>query len=144
MLNILAQITKIIQRLPGRVYLLGAVLIFAASNSITRQLTELGAQNLIDGRNPISFCNDLFVGNLCALISLTAIYGRQWNFSTLKQLSKSDWLGLLAVAFFSGSLAPALIFSALEQTAVNNVILDSNCCGRSTLVVSRTQNYKCF
>ena len=110
----------------------------------TRQLTELGAQNLIDGRNSISFCNVLFVGNLCALISLTAIYGRQWNFSTLKQLSKSDWLGLLAVAFFSGSLAPALIFSALEQTAVNNVILDSNCCGRSTLVVSRTQNYKCF
>lgn len=116
-------INKTIQGVPGRAYLLGAVLIFAASNAVTRRLNQLGAQNLIEGRNPISFCNVLFVGNLCALMALTVIYGRQWNFRSLKQLSSRDWLGLLAVAFFSGTLAPALTFSALEKTSVNNVIL---------------------
>lgn len=32
-----------------------AIIIFAASSSVIRKLTELGAQHLIDGRNPISF-----------------------------------------------------------------------------------------
>ncbi len=108
---------------PGRTYLLLAILIFAAANSITRKLTEIGAQNLIDGRNPISFCNVLFVGNLCALLTLIVIYGRQWNFRTINKLSATDWLGLLGVAILSGALAPSLIFMALEKTTVNNVVL---------------------
>ncbi|MGJ3252049.1 MAG: EamA family transporter, partial [Elainellaceae cyanobacterium] len=64
------KISGIFTRIPGRGYLLLAVLIFAAANSVTRKLTELGAQYLVEGRNPISFCNVLFVGNLCALIAL--------------------------------------------------------------------------
>ena len=39
------------------IYLWIATLIFAASSSVTRQLTELGTQHLVDGRNPISLCN---------------------------------------------------------------------------------------
>ena len=110
-------------KISGRGYLLIAVLIVAAANSVTRRLTELGAENLIDGRNPISFCNVLFVGNLCALVALIAVYGREWNPSSLSRLKISDWLGLIAVATLSGALAPALFFFALEQTAVNNVVL---------------------
>ena len=110
-------------KIPGRGYLLIAILIFAASNSITRRLTQIGAENLINGRNPISFCNVLFVGNLCALLGLIAIYGKEWNIQTLKRLSFPDWIGLVAVAILSGALAPSLIFIALEQTAVNNVVL---------------------
>ena len=110
-------------KIPGRGYLLIAVLIFAAANSVTRRLTELGANNLIDGRNPISFCNVLFVGNLCALVALIAIYGREWNPSSLSRLKLSDWLSLVAVAALSGALAPSLFFFALERTAVNNVVL---------------------
>ena len=111
------------KKIPGKGYLLIAVLIVAAANSVTRRLTELGAENLIDGRNPISFCNVLFVGNLCALVALIAVYGREWNPSSLSRLKISDWLGLIAVATLSGALAPALFFFALEQTAVNNVVL---------------------
>jgi len=83
----------------------------------------LGADNLIDGRNPISFCNVLFVGNLCALLALVVIYGKEWNPSSLSRLSVGDWISLVAVATLSGSLAPAMFFFALEQTAVNNVVL---------------------
>ena len=56
------------ERIPGRVYLLTAIIIFAAGSPVTRKLIEIGANNLVDGRNPISFCNVLFVGNLCALL----------------------------------------------------------------------------
>ena len=111
------------KKIPGRGYLLIAILIFAASNSVTRRLTELGADNLIDGRNPISFCNVLLVGNLCALLALIVIYGKEWNSSSLSRLSAVDWISLIAVALLSGALAPALFFFALERTAVNNVVL---------------------
>lgn len=110
-------------RIPGRAYLLLAILIFAAANSIVRQLTNLGAQNLIDGRNPISFCNVLFVGNLCALIVLILVYRQQLRPATVQQLSSRDWLGIIGVSILSGALAPSLIFMALDLTEVNNVIL---------------------
>ena len=113
----------LLEKIPGRGYLLIAILIFAASNSVTRRLTELGADNLVDGRNPISFCNVLLVGNLCALLALIAIYGKEWNSSSLSRLSITDWLSLIGVALLSGALAPALFFFALERTAVNNVVL---------------------
>ena len=115
--------SNLIQRIPGRAYLMVAIIIFAAANAITRKLTQLGAQNLIDGRNPISFCNVLFVGNLCAFILLIFIYRKQWNTDNLKQLSVTDWLSLIGVGTLSGALAPALIFMALELTMVNNVVL---------------------
>lgn len=112
-----------LKQISGRGYLIVGVLIFAASSAVTQRLTELGAENLVDGRNPISFCNVLFVGNLCALIALIAIYGRKWHPSSLNRLNAVNWLSLIAVAVFSGALAPALFFFALEQTAVNNVVL---------------------
>lgn len=107
----------------GRVYLAIAIIIFATSNTIIRKLTELGGQHLINGRNPIAFCNVLFVGNVCALFALLLIYGRKWTANNIKKLSVSDWLGLLMVAILSSAIAPALTFSALEQTTVNNVVL---------------------
>ncbi|MFN6536916.1 MAG: DMT family transporter [Nostoc sp. EkiNYC01] len=107
----------------GQTYLWLAMLLFAASNAVTRKLTEIGAQHFMDSRNPISLCNVLFVGNLCALILLILIYGRQWNKTTLKQLSKKDWVSLTAVAILSGAIAPGLFFQALALTGVNNIIL---------------------
>ena len=123
-------------KIPGRGYLLIAILIFAASNSVTRRLTELGADNLIDGRNPISFCNVLFVGNLCALLALIIIYGKEWNASSLNRLDIKDWLGMVVVAALSGALAPAMFFFALEQTAVNNVVLIGRIEPPITLILS--------
>jgi drug/metabolite transporter (DMT)-like permease len=109
--------------LPSSLYLWLAVLIFAASNSVTRKVTDIGAHNLIDGRNPISFCNVLFVGNLCALVVMVAIFGKAFNRRNLGKLSRGDWLSLGAIAVLAGTLAPALIFSALEFTNVTNVVL---------------------
>ena len=50
-----------------------AILVFAASNSVVGLLYDLGAANPVEGRNAISFCNVLFVGNLCAMAALLAM-----------------------------------------------------------------------
>ncbi|MGV2830994.1 DMT family transporter [Myxosarcina sp. GI1(2024)] len=107
----------------GRVYLLLAILIFGAANTVTRKLVELGTQYAIDGRNPISFCNVLFVGNLCALVLLGVIYHRQWRLGLLRQLTSKQWQAMVTVAILGAAIAPTLIFMALSLTMVNNVIL---------------------
>lgn len=114
---------RFIERIPNQAYLWVAIIIFGASSAVTRKLTDIGSQNLINGRNPISLCNVLFVGNVCALMLLLIIYGRQWNKTVLKQISVKNWLMLSLVSILSGALAPGLIFQALALTNVNNVIL---------------------
>ena len=123
MQRLAAKTSNLRKGIPGYIYLWLAIIIFGASNSITRLLTEIGSQNFIDGRNPVSFCNILFVGNICALLVLISIYHRQRNIRSLRQLSWKDWLSLIAVAILSGALAPGLTFEALSQTMVTNVIL---------------------
>lgn len=114
---------RLIHRISGQTYLWLAVLIFGASSAVTRKLTEIGAHHFVGGRNPISLCNVLFVGNLCALMVMILIYGRQFNKATLQQISRQEWISLTAVAILSGAIAPGLIFQALALTGVNNVIL---------------------
>ncbi|MEL6331051.1 MAG: DMT family transporter, partial [Cyanobacteria bacterium J06626_26] len=110
----------------GRLYLLLAIAIFGAANAVTRKLTDLGEMHLIDElRNPISFCNVLFVGNLCALILLAILYGREWRKPTLQRLKWQDWLSMTVVAILGAAIVPTLVFTALSITPVNNVILIS-------------------
>ena len=110
-------------QLSGRAYLMVAIAIFGAANAITRKLTEIGEQNLIAGRNPISFCNVLFVGNLCALILMAVLHQKQWRMPILRQINLKQWLTLTVLAVLTAAVVPTLIFTALSLTAVNNVIL---------------------
>ncbi|MGK7921657.1 MAG: DMT family transporter [Trichodesmium sp.] len=120
--QIITNISNFSQKIPGQVYLLLAIIIFGASNSITKQLTEIGAAKF-PGENPISFCNVLFVGNICALLILIIIYKKQLNLNSFRQFSSQDWAAMLTVAFLAGALSPAASFEALSRTMVNNVIL---------------------
>jgi drug/metabolite transporter (DMT)-like permease len=115
--------SPLVNRIPGHIYLWLAIPIFGSSSAVTRKITEIGAQHLVGGRNPISYCNVLFVGNLCALIVLLTIHRQQFQFHTLRQISRSEWIGLVVVAILSGALAPGLIFQALSLTPVTNVLL---------------------
>ncbi len=116
-------INKLDRKTPGQVYLWLAVAIFGTSSAIARKLIDIGSQHLVDGRNPISFCNVLFVGNLCALLVLTALHYQQLQPAMLRRVSRREWFGLLLVGILAGGVAPALIFQALAATNVNNVIL---------------------
>jgi drug/metabolite transporter (DMT)-like permease len=110
-------------RVPGSLYLAIAVLIFSASNSITRKVVEIGQHHTIDGRNPISLCNVLFVGNICALGLMAIIFYKDWRIDTLRAISRKDWISLTVTGILSGAIAPALIFSALGQANVTNVVI---------------------
>jgi drug/metabolite transporter (DMT)-like permease len=107
----------------SQVYLWIATILFATSNSVVRKLTDIGTQNLIDGRNPISLCNVLFVSNLCALFVLIPFFYKQLNRTTFQSITRQNWSILLVVSVLSGAIAPAFIFTALSQTSVSNVIL---------------------
>jgi drug/metabolite transporter (DMT)-like permease len=122
-MTVITKRLMILDRIPSFIYLWTAIIIFAASNAVTRKVTEIGEQHLVNGHNPISLCNVLFVGNLCALAVMLLVFGTYWNKRTLRQLTRRDWISLIAVAILSGALAPALIFAALDTTNVTNVIL---------------------
>jgi len=122
-MNIVNGVHKILMRLPGSIYLGIAVWIFASSNSLTRKIVEIGQAHAINGRNPISLCNVLFVGNICALGLMTLIFYKDWNPNTLKALTRKDWISLTITGILSGAIAPALIFNALAQTNVTNIVL---------------------
>ncbi|MDV2993439.1 MAG: hypothetical protein N4J56_003093 [Chroococcidiopsis sp. SAG 2025] len=109
-------------RVTPQIYLWLAISIFGAANSVTRKLTEIGARHFQNDRNPISLCNVLFVGNLCALLVLLIIYRRQIQPAMLKRLSRREWLGLIIVSTLAGAIAPSLIFQALAVTNVNTVV----------------------
>jgi drug/metabolite transporter (DMT)-like permease len=109
--------------IPGPVYLWLAIFVLGASSAVTRKITDIGAQHFMGLQNPISFCNVLFVGNLCGLLALTVIHRRQWRWSMFGQLSRREWISLVGVSVLSGALAPGLIFQALAITPVTNVIL---------------------
>jgi drug/metabolite transporter (DMT)-like permease len=138
------------QRIPGSVYLWTATVIFAASSALTRKINIIGDANLIDGRNPISLCNVLFVGNLCALIVMGCLFSRDWQRPQLQRLRQRDWISLILIGVLAGALAPALIFAALDRTNVTNVVILSRLQPPLTLVLSffllgtRINRYTCF
>jgi drug/metabolite transporter (DMT)-like permease len=102
------KIHKILIRVPAQMYLAIAVLIFAASNSVTKKIVEIGQSHAIDGRNPISLCNVLFVGNICALGLMTLIFHQDWQPHTLKALSRKDWISLTITGILSGAIIGAI------------------------------------
>lgn len=122
-MNIVKGVHKILRRLPSSIYLGIYVLIFAISNSITRKIVAIGQAHAINGRNPISLCNVLFVGNICALGLMTLIFYQDWKPNTLKALTRKDWISLTITGILSGAIAPALIFTALGQTNITNIVL---------------------
>jgi drug/metabolite transporter (DMT)-like permease len=130
------KIYNILIRVPSPIYLGIAVLIFAASNSVTRKIVEIGENHAINGRNPISLCNVLFVGNICALGLMTLIFYKDWQPHILKNLTRKDWISLTITGILSGAIAPALVFAALEQTNVTNIVIVGRIEPILTLVLS--------
>ena len=107
----------------GKIYLWLAILIFGAASAVVAKLVMIGESAHLDGRNPIAFCNLLFAGNVVAGVTLLAIFHSDWKLSKLKELTPKQWLIQLVLAGTSGALAPSLMFRAIEQTSVTNIVL---------------------
>lgn len=107
-----------------RLYLWLAIVVLATSSATARKLTMIG-ESAVEafGRNPIQYCNVLFAGNMVALIVLFAAHRKDWTTANLRRLSGGEWFGLVSVAVLSVAFAPGLIFTALGETSVTNVVL---------------------
>jgi drug/metabolite transporter (DMT)-like permease len=114
---------RLLTKIPGPVYLWLAVPILAASSSVLKKLTELGAMQFVNGHNPISFCNVLFAGNLCALMVLLVVYRDQLTIAEFKRVTNVEWRALTLSALLSGAIIPTIIFQALSLAPVNNIVL---------------------
>ena len=107
------------------IYLWISILIFAAANSVIAKLGMLGATHLVDGRNPISFCNVLFTANIIAGLTLLGIHRKAWTKKQLSKITKDQWMNMLLLAVMSGVVGPSLFFIGLMLTEVINVVLIS-------------------
>lgn len=83
----------------------------------------LNADEMSGGtKNPISFCNVLFVGNTCAALVVLAMFGPARVMGDLKKLT--PWgRGELLIFGALSALLSALIYTALEEVSVTNAIL---------------------
>lgn len=107
----------------GLIFVWIAIFIFASANSIVLLLFDVGANNPIHGRNPVSFCNVLFAGNIVACITMYVFYRKQWTREALAKLTFGDWASLIILAIITGALVPSLMFLALTNSSVTNTIL---------------------
>ena len=102
--------------------LLIATALFALGPALLKLLTTMGGAFSLRHPGAISFCNVLFVGNLCAGLTMIAIYGASNLFRELVGQSKRT-IGLLLLGAIVSTIYPALLFTALERTSVINIVL---------------------
>ena len=94
----------------------------ALGPSLIALLVIQAAQLSGGGESPISFCNVLFIGNLCAAMVVVAWFGLGSIWRELAQLDRKLWFGLVVNGCLAALLS-ALIFSSLQYTSVTNAIL---------------------
>lgn len=73
-------------------------------------------------KDAISFCNVLFIGNLCASVVVLAYFGSKTISQGLKRLRLPVFFEVLGFASLAALLS-TLIFNALQTTTVTNAVL---------------------
>ncbi|MEM7305454.1 MAG: DMT family transporter [Planctomycetota bacterium] len=100
--------------------LLLAVALLAAAAPVLKWLQM--NQPLGVGANEINFCNVLFVGNAAAGLVALVTFRPSRIFSELRVCPSLGWRRLAVSALFAVAI-PVLLFLALENTSVTNVVL---------------------
>jgi len=100
-----------------------AIILAALATPIVKWLIIHGGKVGISNPNAISFCNILFVGNLCSalVVLITVGWADIWNY--ISQLNARTGLLLLGNLLIGTVLAPLLLYIALESTMVTNLLL---------------------
>jgi drug/metabolite transporter (DMT)-like permease len=104
------------------VMLVLATSLFALGPAVLKLLMQEGAALLTGGAGTISFCNVLFVGNLCAGLVVLAFTGIRAIVGEIARVPARTKLYLLLASIVS-AIYPALLFTALEQTTIINIVL---------------------
>jgi len=99
-----------------------ATILFALASPMIKLLVQQGGKNGLQYPRSISFCNVLFIGNLCAGVLVVAMFDTKKIFLELSTSTRRKKMMLFASSL-TAIIYPALIFTALEFTSVTNVVL---------------------
>lgn len=102
--------------------IVGAVVLFAMASPVVKLLAMDGGKLGLKHPEVISFCNLLFVGNLCAGLLVLGTFGTTGILRELRDMTVRLRL-LLLVGSILAALYPGLIYTALERTSVTSVVL---------------------
>ena len=96
--------------------------LFALATPLTKWLALNRLDPTADGRELISFCNVLFIGNLCAAL-LILLYHQPLKLlkNYLQMSKKAHWMMLLCGCL--SAIVPSLLFISLEHTSIANIVL---------------------
>ena len=101
-------------------------LLAALEPSIVALLHDIGAQNLIDGRNPVSFCNVLFISQLVSLASFLLLFPSDLTRANFAKLTRRKALALLAYVAVGSVLVQLFYFYALAHADIADIVLVSS------------------
>ena len=95
-----------------------ALVCFSLASPVVKLLGERGG----DLGGAISFCNLLFIGNLCAGVIVLVSFGARGILKEIRGFKFKQQL-MLAVSVVIAGLYPGLIYTALASTTVTNVVM---------------------
>jgi drug/metabolite transporter (DMT)-like permease len=95
-----------------------ALVCFSLASPVVKLLSQRGGE--LGGA--ITFCNLLFIGNLCAGVIVLVSFGARGILKEIRGFSARQRL-VLAVSVVIAALYPGLIYTALESTTVTNVVM---------------------
>ncbi len=117
-----AALTRVVDRIPPQLLVVVSRGLQAAALPVVALLVATSEQLGGEIEDAISFCNLLFVGNLCASFVVLGSFGPRRIGAGLRTLSTRLSWEVLGFAALSALLA-SLIYASLETTSVTNAIL---------------------
>lgn len=111
-----------------------ATMLFALGPSLLKSLMNIAAGVGL-AASGLSYCNVLFVGNLCAGLVTLLVTKPHERFTELTRLPRRTLL-YLALGAIVSTIHPALLYTALERTSVINIVLLSRFNGIVYVVIA--------
>ena len=114
--------SKLLKPSPTFFLLFAAIVLFALSSPVIKLLVQNGGKYGLKHPDSISYCNVLFIANLCSGIIVLISFGTKGILQEFVSLTRKTYL-LLGISVVLAFLYPATLFTALETTSVTNVVL---------------------
>ena len=111
------------KRTPPYGSLLIAIILSGLGTPILKALVDRGGHDGDLFSDAISYCNVLFVGNLCSAGIVLLYFGSRRIIRQISKITRSRWKSLLSNTLLANVLAPTLLIYALEASADTTTVI---------------------
>ena len=98
----------------------------AVEPSIVALMHQVGERHLVSGRNPVSFCNVLFISQIVSLVTFLALFHRDLTRENFRKITRRKWHCLLSYVVLGSVITQMLYFFSLDYTSVASIVLISS------------------